>query len=52
VYIEEYGLACKLGLADALIAATGAESGNLVLVTGNEKHYKVIPDIELKIFHP
>jgi len=51
IYVEEYGLAEGLGVADALIAATAVER-NLVLCTGNRKHYKSIKDLEIKTFRP
>ncbi|WP_255428945.1 hypothetical protein [Saccharophagus sp. K07] len=38
-------------LADALIAASALSSG-LALMTANDKHYKFIEGIELKIFRP
>lgn len=51
VYIEEYTLSNGLRPGDALIAATAMEN-NLVLATGNRKHYKEIKDIQLKVFVP
>ena len=51
IYIEEYGLSSGIDLADALIAATGIEK-NLPICTANDKHYKVIPNIELNTFRP
>jgi len=51
IYMEEYCLKIELGIADALIAATAVENG-LILFTGNEKHYKLINDLEVKIFKP
>lgn len=49
VYIEEYSLSHVLRSGDAIIAATAMEN-NLILSTGNRKHYKQIKDIQLKIF--
>jgi len=51
IYIEEYGLSSGIDLPDALIAATAIEK-NLCLCSGNSKHYKVIPNIELDTFRP
>jgi len=38
-------------LADALIAATCINTSEM-LITGNEKHYKSIPNIQIKKFAP
>jgi predicted nucleic acid-binding protein len=46
VYIENFALSNGLELADALIAASAVETGT-PLITGNVKHYKVIPKLEL-----
>ena len=51
IYIEEYSLAHGLRAADSVIAATAAEH-HLTLLSGNEKHFKPIRDIKLKIFRP
>lgn len=51
IYMEEFVLKAGMEMADALIAATSAESF-FTLCTGNNKHYKIIPDIQLKIFKP
>jgi predicted nucleic acid-binding protein len=51
VYIEEYSLSHGLGAGDALIAATAVEHG-LPLATGNEKHFRAIKDLKLKVFKP
>jgi predicted nucleic acid-binding protein len=49
IYVEEYGLKAGLGVADAIIGATAAENG-LMLVTGNRKHFAVIRDLQLRAF--
>ncbi len=51
VYMEEYCLKTGMCMADALLAATAAEN-QLILCTGNGKHYKAITEVELKIFKP
>jgi predicted nucleic acid-binding protein len=51
VYIEEYSLSSGLRAGDAIIAATATEN-NMVLATGNGKHFKPIKDLTLKIFRP
>jgi predicted nucleic acid-binding protein len=51
VYIEEYALSCGLRAGDAIIAATAAEN-NLVLCTGNRKHFKPIKELKTRIFSP
>ena len=51
IYIEEYGLRSHLGVPDALIGATAAETGS-VLCTGNAKDYRAIADVDVKTFRP
>jgi predicted nucleic acid-binding protein len=51
VYMEEYCLKVQMSLADALIAATATEN-NIQLYTGNNKHYKPVKELKLKIFKP
>jgi predicted nucleic acid-binding protein len=51
VYMEEYCLKVQMSLADALIAATATEN-NILLYTGNSKHYKPVKELDLKIFKP
>ncbi len=49
--VEQHFLSHSLQLADALIGATAIAYG-LPLLTGNDKHYKVMKDIQLKKFRP
>ncbi len=49
--VEEHALANSMQLADALIAATALETG-LPLVTANDRHYRQIEGLELKVFRP
>jgi len=51
IYVEEYTLASNMRAADAIIAATAIEN-NLVLVSSNVKHFKVVKELQLKTFKP
>jgi predicted nucleic acid-binding protein len=51
VYVEEYGLSSGMRAGDAIIAATASEN-NMTLATGNAKHFKVVKELELKVFRP
>ena len=51
VYVEEYGLSSNLRAGDAIIAATAVEN-NMVLVSSNVKHFRVIKELKLKPFIP
>jgi len=51
IYIEEYSLNSGLRAGDAIIAATAVEN-NMMLVTGNAKHFKPIKDLKTIIFRP
>jgi predicted nucleic acid-binding protein len=50
IYIEEYSLSHGICADDALIASTAIEN-NLVLISGNSKHFKPIHDLNFKRFH-
>lgn len=50
-YVEQYFLSHSLRLADALIGATATMNG-LTLLTGNQKHYRILPDLVLRKFRP
>ncbi len=50
-YVEQHYLSHSVQLADALIAATAVSYG-LTLLTGNDKHYKIIQEADLKVFRP
>ena len=49
--IDEHTLVTGLQLADALIAATARETGS-GLVTGNVRHFRAIPLLDIKPFRP
>ncbi|GJQ60420.1 MAG: type II toxin-antitoxin system VapC family toxin [Candidatus Scalindua sp. AMX11] len=49
IYMEQYGLKVDICLSDVLIAASTVET-NEILYTGNTKHYRIIPDLEIKQF--
>ena len=48
-FVEQYSLSHSMELADALIGATSIIK-NLQLVTGNDKHYKYLPEINIQKF--
>jgi len=50
-YVEQNYLSGSMLLADALIAATATSSG-LSILTANDKHYKVIKELEINKFRP
>jgi len=49
IYVEEYSLGYGISADDAIIAATAIEN-NLILVSGNQKHYKPIRELSFKRF--
>jgi predicted nucleic acid-binding protein len=50
-FVEQYYLSHSIQLADALIGATAISHG-LPILTANEKHYKMIKDVQIKKFRP
>ena len=50
-YVEEYFLSHSMQLADALIGATASMYG-MTLITANDKHYKIIKELDMKVFRP
>ena len=46
-YVEQHFLSHSLELADALIAATAITHG-VPLLTGNDRHYQVLSDLEIR----
>lgn len=50
-YMEEYFLSHSMQLADSLIASTAITYG-MKLITANDKHYRVVKDLDLQVFRP
>ena len=50
-FVEQHYLSHSIKLADALIGATAIVNG-LPILTGNDKHYKILRDIQIKKFRP
>ncbi len=51
IYVEEYTLSSGIRSGDAIIAATAVEN-NMILSSGNIKHFRVIKELKLKAFKP
>jgi predicted nucleic acid-binding protein len=47
--VERHFLSDSMQLADALIASTALTNG-MPILTGNDKHYKVLTQLELNVF--
>jgi hypothetical protein len=50
-FVEQNFLSHSIQLADALIGASAVAYG-LPIITGNDRHYKVMGDIKIKKFSP
>ena len=50
-YVEQHFLSHSMQLADALIGATAITYGTPIL-TGNDKHYNLLKDLQIKKFRP
>ncbi len=50
-FVERHYLSHSVQLADALIGATAVTHG-LPILTGNDKHYRVLKDVRIKKFRP
>jgi len=50
-YVEQHYLSHSIQLADALIGATAMAYG-FPLLTANDKHYKVLKDVQIEKFRP
>jgi len=51
IYVEEHALSSNMRAGDAIIAATAVEN-NMMLVSSNVKHFKVVNKLQLKVFKP
>ena len=49
--VERHFLSDSMQVADALIASTALTNG-MPILTGNDKHYKVLTQLELNVFRP
>lgn len=49
--VEQHFLSHSMPLADALIGSTAVALG-LPLLTGNDKHYQIMKDVQTKKFRP
>ena len=50
-FVEQHYLSHSIQMADALIGATAISHGFPIL-TGNDKQYKILKDIQIKKFRP
>jgi len=50
-FVEQHFLSHSIHLADALIGTTAISHG-LPIITGNDKHYKILKDLQIKKFRP
>jgi predicted nucleic acid-binding protein len=50
-FVEQHYLSHSIQLADALIGAAAIAYG-LPILTGNDKHYKILKDVQIKKFRP
>ena len=49
--VERHFLSDSMRLADALIASTALTNG-IPIMTANDKHYKVVNQLKIKVFRP
>ena len=48
-YMVQHALKTAIGPADAIIAATAVQA-KMPLCTGNAKHYRALPELNLRVF--
>jgi len=51
IYVEEHALSSNMRAGDAIISATAVEN-NMILVSSNVKHFKVVKELQLNAFKP
>jgi len=51
IYVEEHALSSNMRTGDAIISATAVEN-NMILVSSNVKHFKVVKELQLNAFKP
>jgi len=51
VYVEEYTLSHNIRATDAIIAASATEN-DMMLCSGNAKHFKAIQELKFRVFRP
>ena len=51
IYVEEYALSSNMRAGDAIIAATAVEN-NMILVSSNVKHFRIVNELQIKRFRP
>lgn len=51
IYVEQHTLSIVMYSGDAIIAATAIEF-NMPLSSSNEKHFKGVKELDLKVFKP
>ena len=50
-FVEQHYLSHSIQLADALVGVTAITHG-VPILTGNDKHYKILKELQVKRFRP
>lgn len=50
-YVQQYFLSHSMELADSMIASTCTSYG-MDLITANDKHYRIVKDLNIEVFRP